>query len=117
MNSYASTEDLSDHFSILFNLDSGGESPPTPSKFNQVWLTKDDYQTLVEYQCVHIDTSSSSSFMCQFSESIARVKATMKHWLKSYKDRTQAQLKEAKDKIACFYKDNALGPLLNIQLD
>jgi hypothetical protein len=41
----------------------------------------------------------------------------MKHWLKSYKDRTQAQLKEAKDKIACFYKDNALGPLFNIQLD
>jgi hypothetical protein len=44
MKSYASTEDLSDHFSILFNLDSGGESPPTPSKFNQVWLTKDDYE-------------------------------------------------------------------------
>lgn len=73
MKSSVSVGDLSDHLPILFNLNSGGESPLAPLKFNLVWFVEKDYQMLIKDQWVHLDTSSPSSFMYQFVENIARV--------------------------------------------
>jgi hypothetical protein len=108
---------LFDHMLIIFNMDSSGAMLPTPLKFNPVWLAMDDYRLLVENCWKHINLSYSLCFTCQFIDNITIVKATMKRWLKNYKDRIQVQLKETKEKIDQFYKDSALSNLSNDQLD
>jgi hypothetical protein len=78
MKSFVSTDGLLDHLPIIFNLDIGDVSPPSPFKFNKVWLTEEDYRSLVKGTWVHLESSSSSSFILQFVENLARVKIVTK---------------------------------------
>jgi hypothetical protein len=65
----------------------------------------------------HLSPYSPLSMISQFAANIARVKATIKRWLKTYVKRTQAQLKEVEEKISHFYKEIKCGSLSNSELD
>jgi hypothetical protein len=54
--------------------------------------------------------------MFQLTTNITKIKVALRKYLKSYKDKTQAQLKEVEEKITQFYEDNVSGSIFNVQL-
>jgi hypothetical protein len=110
IKSWVSFGGLSDHMLVMFIMVSDEEKPPSPLKFNHIWLLEEDFKKLVEDLWVHI-TLSSSTYMFQFVENIAKVKEAMRNCIKAYNEKSQASLKEVEFNISKMYEDNAVGSL------
>jgi hypothetical protein len=89
-------------------LEYEGGKPVAPFKFNYVWLMEEDYRKLIEEMWEPLSSHSSSSFMHKFEENISRVKVIMKNWYFSFKEKSQALLKEIElIRIKKLFDDNS----------
>ena len=54
------------------------EKPPSPFKFNPVWLEHEDYQEMVQEKWKPVGNHSTKSCMCQMMENLSTIKKLSK---------------------------------------
>ena len=68
----------SDHFPIFLEFKIGPRQPPSPLKFNKIWLRDDSFKALVLARWIPFRVDSPLSAAFQFAENLKRIKDAVK---------------------------------------
>jgi hypothetical protein len=61
--SWVSFGGLSDHLRVLFHMAMGRDKPPTPLKFNRVWLQEEDFKKAIKDSWIPLSMSLCGMYM------------------------------------------------------
>lgn len=71
---------ISDHFPIFFEIQKGPSNPPSPLKFNKVWLQDETFKNLFLANWTPFDRDFERSTAFQFADNIKNMKRMIKEW-------------------------------------
>ena len=83
------TCEMLDHRPISLSLSIPEDKPPSPFKFDLVWLENEEYRALVQEKWKPLGNHSSKSFMYQMTENLTNINKISKEWGKKHKARQQ----------------------------
>lgn len=92
-------------------LKKGQDKPPSPFKFNKVWLNDDSFVELVKSIWVPYNSRDPWSASFQFIKNIKRLKMLIKAWARSKRVREEHELKQIEEAMACIYEEEGGGLL------
>jgi len=90
---------------ILLIMEKKFPRPPSPFKFNHVWLRDEDYRKLVQQIWIPINEDDGCSFMGQFTSNIANIKNVSSKWAKELYKKESETLREVESIIGVLFID------------
>jgi len=101
----------SDHFPIFLELQEGRSKPPSPLKFNKIWLKDPTFFELVKiiWEPFLHRGDLSSSF--HFAKNISRIKKSIKAWAQAKLSRDDQELKQIEESLVGIYDEEGGGHL------
>jgi hypothetical protein len=95
---------FSDHCAIILQMDRQNDKPPSPFKFNPLWLEDVEYMNLVEKEWISFDPNSKLNIACfQFIFALKKVNKATLDWVSKKKRKMDKDLKFAeKDLLDLF---------------
>lgn len=99
----------SDHFPIFFEIKKGPIKPPSPLKFNKIWLQDESFKNLFLslWTPFHGDNVRITAF--QFADNIKRLKEAIKDWSVAKRIREDAELKHVEAELLMIYEGDGWG--------
>ena len=95
---------LSDHFPIFFEIQKGPTNPPSPLKFNKVWLQDETFKNLLLTNWIPFDGDLDRSASFQFADNIKKLKRVIKDWSIAKRCREDAELKQVEEALLWIYE-------------
>ena len=71
---------LSDHFPIFLEFKNAPVKPPSPLKFNKIWLKDESFIDLITNGWAHYELGNRNSAAFQFAENFRNLKEVIKAW-------------------------------------
>jgi hypothetical protein len=78
IKSWLGSDAMLAHLPILLKLAKEDKKPPSPLKFNHLWLLEEDFKSLDFSTCKHVDLYCGDSPMKQVVDNLQKVKDIMK---------------------------------------
>ena len=95
---------LSDHFPIFFEIKKGPYNPPSPLKFNKIWLQEESFRKLFLSYWNPIRGEIDRSAAIQFADNIKRLKVHIKEWAAAKRVRDEVELKNTEAELMLIYE-------------
>ena len=100
---------LSDHFPVFFEIKKGPINPPSPLKFNKLWLQDETFKNLFLTHWIPIDGDDDRSTAIQFADNIKNIKVVIKEWAAAKRSRDDAELKNIEASLLLIYEGEGGG--------
>ena len=100
---------LSDHFPIFFEIKKGPSNPPSPLKFNKLWLQEESFRKLFLSYWNPIRGENDRSAAIQFADNIKRLKVHIKEWTVAKRNRDEVELKKVEADLLQIYEGEGGG--------
>lgn len=99
----------SDHFPIFLKFQEGRVKPPSPLKFNKIWLKDPSFFELVKILWVPFLPRGDLFASFQFARNINHLKKPIKEWAQAKLVKDDQELKEIEETLANVYEEEGGG--------
>jgi len=99
----------SDHFPIFLEIRKGPINPPSPLKFNKLWLQEESFKNLFLENWRGYNENNVRSAAFQFAENINRLKGAIKEWAVEKRRRDDSELKQVEAELLRIYEGEGGG--------
>jgi len=99
----------SDHFPIFLEIRKGPNNPPSPLKFNKLWLQEESFKNLFITNWRGYNENSMRTAAFQFAENINRLKGAIKEWAVEKRRRDDSELKQVEADLISIYEGEGGG--------
>lgn len=108
---WVAPEGISDHSPILLDLVGAAKKPPSPVKFNPLWLDYPSYLSVIKEFWVPYNSHLPESPTIQFKANLKRAKEASIAWNKKRKQDENKSLTEIEGKMMEWHQNETLGTL------